>query len=386
MTHKTDKGTGGEIGKPRILVIGPSAESGGGVATFVNILLSSPVLVKQFTLIHLDTSRTQADVGLENRPSLLNLTYLVRQAFQLIRMGIRLQPSVVHIQTTSGLSFWKTAVFIITSKLLGMKTIAHLHGGMFKKFYRESNPIMRSAIRRNLRRSDLVIALSDSWKNFLLEEVGQNLKVEVVHNTVDPMFAQALENTGGAPPRTAKTILFMGNLGRHKGVFDIVEAIPLVLDKHPDARFVFAGKEGKKGEKTEIDQRCAELGLMEYVYFPGLITGQEKLKLFQQAMLFVLPSYIENLPYTLLEAMSVGLPIVTTPVGAIPEIIENGRNGFLIQPGDHRTLADRIVDLLDAPEIREKMSKENTKAIKNGFLPDTAMMQISDIYHKLITK
>jgi glycosyltransferase involved in cell wall biosynthesis len=386
MARKSDKSVNGEKNKPSILIIGPSAESGGGVATFVNILLSSPILAKQFTLNHLDTSRTQSDVGLENRLSLINLTYLVRQAFQLIQMGIRLQPRVVHIQATSGLSFWKTTIFILIGKLLGMKTIAHLHGGRFQQFYRESSPLLRGAIRRNLRRADVVIALSDNWKNSLLEEVEHHLRVEVVNNSVDTLFAQALQNGRATLPRTANTILFMGNLGRHKGVYDILQAVPLVLDKHPDVRFVFAGEEDKKGERVKIEQRYHEMGLEKNVHFLGLVTGQTKLALFRQAMLFVLPSYIENLPYALLEAMAMGLPLVTTPVGAIPEIVENGRNGFLIQPGDYVALADRIVKLLDNPELREKMSKENTKIIQNRFLPDAAMRKITDIYRKLISK
>jgi glycosyltransferase involved in cell wall biosynthesis len=386
MTRKSDIGVSKVKDKPRIIVIGPSAESGGGVATFVNFLLSSPILAEQFNLTHLDTSRIQSDVGLENQLSLTNLTYLIQQAFRLLQLGIRLRPRVVHIQTTSGLSFWKTAVFIFISNLFRMKTIAHLHGGRFKKFYRESSPVLQGAIRRNLRRADMVIALSNSWKNFLIEEVEQNLNVEVVSNTVDPAFAQALQKGKGALSSMAKTILFMGNLGRHKGVYDILEAIPLVLERHPEARFIFAGEEGKKGDRLKTDRRCDELGVEEHVHFPGLVTGQAKLELFQQATLFILPSYIENLPYVLLEAMSMGLPIVTTPVGAIPEIIEDGRNGFLIQPGDHRALADRTIQLLDDPELRVQMSKENKKAIKMRFLPERAMRKIADIYRMLSYK
>jgi glycosyltransferase involved in cell wall biosynthesis len=117
-----------------------------------------------------------------------------------------------------------------------------------------------------------------------------------------------------------------------------------------------------------------------------MVTGQAKIELFQKAMVYILPSYGENLPYSLLEAMAVGSPVIATPVGAIPEIIEDGQNGFLIQPGDHTALAERIVNLLDDPELREKMSKENSKTIINRFLPDMAMTQISDIYQGIISK
>ena len=83
--------------------------------------------------------------------------------------------------------------------------------------------------------------------------------------------------------------------------------------------------------------------------------------------------------------MATGLPVVTTPVGAIPEIIENGYNGFLIEPGDHEALAKRIVQILDEPTLREKMSQANIKTIKSGFLPDTVTTKFDELYTRLIS-
>lgn len=73
------------------------------------------------------------------------------------------------------------------------------------------------------------------------------------------------------------------------------------------------------------------------------MTGREKVDLFQSAMIYILPSYGENLPFSLLEAMALGLPVVTTPVGAIPEIVKDGQNGFLVEPGDVRALASSVI-------------------------------------------
>jgi glycosyltransferase involved in cell wall biosynthesis len=122
------------------------------------------------------------------------------------------------------------------------------------------------------------------------------------------------------------------------------------------------------------------------VYFLGQVTGQAKLELYSRASLFLLPSYGENLPYALLEAMSIGLPVITTPVGAIPELVKEGCNGFLINPGDYQTLAERILRILDDPSIQEKMRQANIEKIKREYLPQAAMVRFDDIYKKLLSE
>ena len=149
--------------KLSILIIGPSLKQVGGVSTFVEILLSSPILNEKYNFIHLDTTRATSDLGLENRLSFINLTYLIRQLFQFVGTILRLKPKLVHLQVTSGLAFWKSAVFILIGKTLGIKTVAHLHGGMFDQFYARSNSLKQRAIGLVFHCADVVIALSERW-------------------------------------------------------------------------------------------------------------------------------------------------------------------------------------------------------------------------------
>lgn len=370
--------------KPRILIVGPGKAQVGGVTTFIEILFSSPLLNGNYDLVWLDTTRAQEDLGLGGRFSLTNLTYMIRQIFQFIGIVIRKHPRLVHLPVTSGLSFWKATVFILLAQILGLKTVAHLHGGMFDQYYYKSKARQRRFIGWVFHRTDVIIALSERWRRFLLEEIGADLNVEVVSNPVDPMFARALDQGSDGGANKEEIVLFLGSLGKRKGVFDILKAVPLVRDTHPHARFFFAGKEETRGEELSIDQVYQENHLAENVQFLGQITGLSKLELFQKATIFLLPSYGENMPFALLEAMAVGLPVITTPVGAIPEIVKDGDNGFLIQPGDYETLAKRIDQLLSDHEMRTVMSKANIARIRQDFLPEVAMEHIDKIYRQLL--
>ena len=104
-------------------------------------------------------------------------------------------------------------------------------------------------------------------------------------------------------------------------------------------------------------------GLGNAVTFAGWVRGEEKLALLQEAALLALPSYAEGVPIAVLEAMAAGLPVVTTPVGGIPDLIADGRNGLLVQPGDVPALASAINRLLDDPALRGAMGDLNRQQV-----------------------
>ena len=372
------------IGLPRVLVVGPGRNQVGGVPTFVEFLLSSDALNASYELIHLDTSRASGDIGLEAKFSVLNVKYLARQVMRFIEIAIRCRPQIAHLQVTSYLAFWKAGLFMLVGRALGMKVLMHLHGGLFDQYYRQSSPRARRFIGWVLSRADIVIALSSGWRHFLLTEVGSNLRIEVVPNTVDTMFAEGLSKGAGITQISRNAVLFVGSLGQRKGVFDILRAVPIVRAQQPETRFLFAGNEETRGDRARIDKLCADAQLGDAVQFLGQVTGYAKLDLFRQAMLFILPSYGENLPFALLEAMATGLPVITTRVGAIPEIVEDGYNGFLINPGDHVTLARRIIQLLEDPALRLSMSQANIDRIRNDFMPSIAITRLGSLYAQLL--
>ncbi len=369
---------------PRVLVVGPGRNQVGGISTFIDSLLSSDQLKQKYELIHLDTSRAPGDVGLAGRFSLLNLGYFFRQVGELMAVAIRCKPQILHLPVTSYLSFWKISVFMLLGQALGIKVVMHLHGGRFEEYYDHNSLLLRALIRRIFSRADIVVVLSERWKRFLLTQVRPDLRIEIVPNAVDTMFAQSVSEDLNDAERDPNAVLFVGSLGRGKGVFDILKAVPRVRAEKPEARFLFAGNEETQGARAQIDRACSDAGLGNAVHFLGRVTGPAKLELFKRAAVFILPSYAEGFPYALLEAMAAGLPVITTPVGTIPEVVEDGRHGFLIEPGDWEELARRIIQLLDDSELKRRMSRENVERVRSRYMPEVAITRLDAIYARLI--
>lgn len=366
--------------RPRVLVVGPGPAQVGGVTTFIRILMSSNLVAERYDLIHLDTTRAKADLSTAGRFSLRNLSYFLSQMRRLVLIAVHQHPVIMHLAMTSGWSFWKEGAFLLLGKAFRMGGVAHLHGGSFRDYYWKNPRPIRRLIGWVLRQADVVIALSEQWQRFLLEDVRSDLHVVVMPNTVDAMFAAAAEQDDYVTRQKGNVVLFVGQLARAKGVLDILRAVPLVQASREEVIFLFAGGAHEVGILEEMENYSLKAGLGNAVQFLGEVTGQAKLDLFRRATLFILPSYGEGLPYVLLEAMAVGLPVITTPVGAIPEIIKDGQHGFLIQPGDHTALAKRIIQLLNDGSLRQRMGLANRYLIRKSYLPDVAMTQLVALY------
>jgi glycosyltransferase involved in cell wall biosynthesis len=372
------------IERRHVMIVGPGPTQVGGVATFLNILLSSQYMHEKYELIHLDTTRGARGAGRANTLSLINIWYFISQALNLLLLFVRYRPRLMHIPITSFISFWKEAVFILIGRILRMKILAHLHGGMFEEFHNKSPKPVRWLIVWVLHRADLIVVTSIEWKRILLEQVAEDLVIEVVPNTVDQAFAKIAGRDLVGQDHDRAQVLYAGAIGRHKGVFDILKTIPLVATHHPNVRFLFAGVEAVKGDQLRIDKFRDEANLGVTARFLGIVTGEAKLELFQNSTVFVLPSYAENLPMVVLEAMAAGLPVVATPVGAIPELIIDGINGFLVQPGDYQVLADRIVKLLQDKSLRVEMAMANRERIRTSYMPEVAISRFNQIYSQLL--
>jgi len=302
----------------------------------------------------------------------------------LIWLRVTRRPQILHVPLTSFWAFWKDTAFILMARMLGMKVVAHLHGGVFDRYYRESPLWVQRLIGWSMTRANIVIALSDEWKRFLLEEVRPDLRVEVIPNSVDLAFAAEALRDAPSPHSSGAMVLFVGGLGQRKGVYDILKAIPFVVKHHPSVKFLFAGQEEAKGEWARIEKIRSESQLESHTQFLGCVTGAAKLQLFRTGTIFILPSHGENLPYALLEAMATGLPIISTLVGAIPEIVEEGCNGFLIEPGDDQALAEKISLLLGDMQLRAEMSRANREKIRREYLPEAAMARFDLVYKNLL--
>jgi glycosyltransferase involved in cell wall biosynthesis len=252
---------------------------------------------------------------------------------------------LVHVHGASYASFWRKAPFILVSKALGKKVVYHVHGGGFIQFTTEH----RRSVQYVVNHCDVIVALSDVFKTFFEDDLHAK-KVVIIPNPVE----NALENHS-VRQQGICNFLFLGLVCKSKGIFDLIE---VVNEKQNElrgrAKFVIGGI----GELDKLKNLIKKYGIEDLVESIGWVAGAIKVQKLNEADVFVLPSYIEGLPICILEAETYHLPIISTNVGGIPEIVRPGQNGYLITPGNKEELSAAIIEMVTDSGLREKWGGE----------------------------
>jgi glycosyltransferase involved in cell wall biosynthesis len=259
--------------------------------------------------------------------------------------GILKRIAILHLHTAEYGSVLRKGLLGYLGKALGIPVVIHMHGAKFTTMWDTASPRRKAAILGVLRRADALVVLGQFWKQYLIGELGQPAaKIYVVPNGVpDPGIEPLQRKTS-----LSLTILFAGQVGHRKGVGDLLAALAQPAVKALPWELVIAGS----GEIDLYTKQAERLGIAHRVRFLGRVDVTEVSRLMRTAHIFVLPSYQEGLPMAIIEAMANALPVITTPIGAIPEMISDGDTGLLAPPGDIEALSKAFLRLLQSPELR----------------------------------
>lgn len=346
-----------------VLMVGTDLDGMGGVRAVVKGYVDSG-LFQRYRCVYVASHRAGS--------TWVKITTALKAWVRVAVLLRKLDAPLVHVQTASRGSFWRKFVVCLLARAAGRPYIVHLHGGGFTRFYEnESSPLGRRLIRATLEHAALIIALSAEWRERLLN-ICPTAKVEVLHNAVaipDTARLRRLEDH-------EMTVLFLGHLLKDKGVYDLVRAFALVAARLPRARLILGGV----GNLDEVSKLARQLEIQGRVSCPGWLGPEKKLAALATSTLFVLPSYAEGMPMALLEAMSWRLPVITTPVGGIPQVIQNDVNGLMLAPGDIEGLAAAMRRLLEDPALRERLGSAARATIETHFSLSDAMDRLSAIY------
>lgn len=286
---------------------------------------------------------------------------------------------IVHIHGSADGSFVrKYLLFLTAKKIFRRKIIYHIHAGRYIRFYQNSHPIVKACIRQFVEGSDLVICLSEEWRR-QFTQTFPSVNVRVLGNVVEPFVVNQTATI--KPEGQPLNVLFLGLIGDNKGIFDILT----MMGTH---RVELNGKLkltiGGNGETDRLKQAIKHHHLESMVNFVGWVTGEQKQRLLQESDVYLLPSYSEGLPVSILEAMSAGLAILSTPVGGIPEIIVDGLNGYLVKPGDQETFYQRIMTFITNPELVRSMGRQSRLLVR-AYEPAQVFATLSDFYTELLS-
>lgn len=279
---------------------------------------------------------------------------------------------IVHMHIGEAPSAIRKTLFMKLAKLFGKRTIVHLHAfdtastieGEYKDVYR-----------RLFVTADNVVVLSEIWKKAVKDILGLDESVKILYNPCPIADSVASDSV-----QKRKIIISAGVVSARKGYQDLLRAFAMISDRHPDWRLVFAGS----GEIDRGKALAAELGISDRVDFPGWISGADKDRLFREASILCLPSYAEGFPMAVLDAWAYGLPVVATPVGSLPDIVSDGEDILLFEPGDCEALARQLDRMAGDSALRGKIADGSRHFADDILSQKTIGRQLGAIYDSLL--
>lgn len=349
----------------RVLVVGPSPDkSKGGMATVIKEIRDDAKLNEN---VDIEIYSSYVD-GNKIKVALYSIFSYIRFAFT--KRGY----DVYHIHAASFGSTFRKGYYLRKIKKWGKKVILHIHGAKYMEFYEGLSNKKKSTVKKILNSADMVIALSETWKQKFDSTFGLNNCVALENGIDMDKLAPAITELKSHQ----KAFLMLGRLGQRKGVYDLIEAINIVKSSVPNIKLYLAGD----GEIEKVSDIIKNKGLQNNIEVVGWADDDKKIKLLSKVSTVILPSYNEGLPMAVLEGMACGKAIISTTVGAIPEVVHK-ENGFLVSPGDVDALASAMIICANDAEIVKSMGLNNLDKIKKSFSMEYMHKKLNELYVKV---
>lgn len=296
------------------------------------------------------------------------------------------RPKYINLMFTSGtLPILKFYVFCLIGHLLGSKVIAQHHAGEIQTKWNQLGKMSQRFAVRSLKLPDAWVAPEEVWQNFLIQRDVNPEQIALIPNTIKQEILTLFNR-----PRLSYNddfnrlkVLFVGTITQRKGLDVLLKAINNLGSKTQKIDFLIVGGDGQPGERESIIKNFKKYPFTKNCKFLSPIEGNEYLDLLSSCDIFVLPSYAENQPIALLEAMAAGMAVIATSVGAIPTLLGNNERGLLIPIGDAKSLTDALYQLLNSSSLRQMLSEKAKKYIQENHLPEKSAEKFIHLIERL---
>ena len=280
--------------------------------------------------------------------------------------------NLLHIHLSDRGSTYRKVLLGMAARRMKVPYVVHLHGLYLREFWANSASILKYELKQLFTGSAQIIVLGRYWGEVILEGAPEvSSRIAVLPNAT-PAQAARQEPAAGAPVR----ITFLGQLGARKGVPELVSALGR-LAHQGDWSATIAGD----GEIEATRAQVARLGIENRVRVPGWLHATARTELLANSDVLVLPSHAENLPMVIVEALSHGVAVIATPVGAVPEVITDGYNGILVPPGDEAALARSIERLVSDARLRRSLGAAARNTHMERFEFENYLRRLTDIWN-----
>lgn len=361
----------------KIIILIPGEQARGGITNYYYSI--RPELPEQI-LYFQRGSRTWPN----RSGKLKELLRMLMDYWNFIRLIAK--KDVVMIQTTTafyGNSIYRDGLFLRLARIFGKKTVVFFRG-WDDAFVANLSGFKKKIVEKDFFKADAIIDLSVQNVE-KLKAMGYQRKLYLETTLVDKMLVQDINIDAVISARLAKprkTILFLSRMEKAKGVHVLLQAFEELKKEHPEFDLIFAGD----GSATETLQNEIQKRKIKDVHFTGFVSGQQKKALFLEANIFVFLSEFEGMPNAVLEAMSFGLPVVTTNVGGIASVFEDEKNGKLLESSEIQSVIDAILKLTSDAEAYTSRGKINYTESREKFWSDAVAKRMRNIFSEVLEK
>lgn len=360
----------------RVLHVGPGQGQRGGIASVLAELGAQRGRFRHAGIV-VTIFETH---GFENIRSLLSflLMDIPRFLFAMLK-GVDL----IHFHVSVRGSFYRKFMLYLLARLCGKKTIFHLHAGNFQYFLTRSGWAIRKAVLCFVRGADAVVAVSSAIATELKRHQGAARNLYVIGNT-----AYGAQLAAGAALRDSHDakgadmtpyVAFAGRFTEGKGLDELLRAVASLNRRGLQVQLRLAGT----GDTNRWTRAAIDYGVCDQVHFVGWLQGDAKLAFYRDAAVFCMPSHFEAFGISTLEAMFIGCPVIGTRVGGFLDLVEEGVTGYLVGCGDADELAERILQLVESPDLARAMGRQAVSRASSRYSVDAIVSQYVRCYRNV---
>ncbi len=332
--------------KIKVLMIGPDRSVHGGISALVNSYYEAGLQDK----VELKY------IGTMKEGSKLKKLMVAGLAFIDFMCSVK-WCDIVHVNCSSDSSFMRKSYFIRYAKRHGKKVLLHQHGGDFVNYYNnELGEKSRRYVREILDMADVMLVLTDSWKEFF-GKLTDPAKIHVLPNGVVTKGIEARKMND----KDLHKILFLGRICVAKGVKELISAVSQLHAKDDQVRLYIGGIFEDQELLKEIEENST------FIKYLGWVTGNDKNKYLDECGIMAVPSYFEGFGLSVVEGMLHGCCVVASRVGGIPDIVQDGEDGLLIDPKDSSDLKNALERVMYDPLFADKLSGNGVLKVKERY-------------------
>lgn len=341
----------------RVALIGPLPPPSGGMA---NLTMQLDTILRGEGM-EVELIQTNAPYW----PSWIGRIRGIRAVFRLMPYLYRLWKSLgraqlAHLMANSGWSWHLYAVPAIwISHFRNTPIVVNYHGGYANEFLEKQASLVSMSMRRAAR-----LVVPSKFLQKVFDDYG--MSSYIVPNIIDMTHFSRHDTTPNAPTASPH-ILVTRNLEPVYDIATAIKALHRIRDKGIQAQLVIAGS---GPEEQNLKRLARELGVDNFVTFTGRLDRKEMPRLYSMAAVLLNPSLADNMPGSILEALSAGVPVVSSNVGGVPYLVEHEKNALLVSPGDVESMASSIIRILTDPDLSRSLAEAGYKTAEGYAWPN----------------